>query len=358
MGKDLGLNRGALAPVAVYDNVPKFARNSTIIASIEKAPPILHLEAEEIWCDEDDSLYPIEIRGERSVNGIYFKAKDVSKVFGMENLLDIITKSTSPYKNREDYYFFIITKSNRIRNSKNRNIKQLFMTYFGLVKMLFISRNQKTKQFQQWAINILFTHQFGNKEEKEELGGKLLSVNPEIIKSFLSTSVIPISCVYLFKIGLVKDLRLKYNIEREIPGYVNLVKFGFTKNLKERTDAHKRTYGEQIELLYFSYIDPKYTSQAELFIKQLFKKYIFKHEKFKELVLITPDAINGCVKSKYIDCSHYYGGILADIKEMDTRKSHQIDLWKTKSESKDELIKALKNELAMKDKIIKLLETN
>jgi hypothetical protein len=49
LGKGLGLNRGALAPAAVVDNVPKFANTSVLISSIEKAPPILHLDGFMKW---------------------------------------------------------------------------------------------------------------------------------------------------------------------------------------------------------------------------------------------------------------------------------------------------------------------
>ena len=146
----------------VYDNVPKFARNSTIIESIQRAPPILQLEDDELWIDENGDKYPIEIRGERTVNGIFFRAKDVAEVFGMDRLNDTLTDNRYGYK-KNHYCNFILTKP--VKHGFHKNKKELFLTYFGLVRVLMVSRHKQVEKFQQWAINILFTHQFGNKNK-------------------------------------------------------------------------------------------------------------------------------------------------------------------------------------------------
>jgi hypothetical protein len=53
---------------------------------------------------------------------------------------------------------------------KSQNQKTLFLTYHGLVKLLFSRRHPMAEHFQKWAISILFAHQMGTDEQKEALG--------------------------------------------------------------------------------------------------------------------------------------------------------------------------------------------
>jgi hypothetical protein len=48
-------------------------------------------------------------------------------------------------------------------------VKALFLTYTGLLRVLFVSRNKNAEKFSRWAITKLFTIQMGTKENKEVL---------------------------------------------------------------------------------------------------------------------------------------------------------------------------------------------
>lgn len=48
------------------DNIPKFAKHNKVEAEIEKLPPLLELDNEEKFCD-NEFIYNIKIRGERKL---------------------------------------------------------------------------------------------------------------------------------------------------------------------------------------------------------------------------------------------------------------------------------------------------
>ena len=49
---------------------------------------------------------------------------------------------------------------------KNVN-KELYLTYLGMLKVLFSSRSGNAEMFQEWAFKVLFTVQIGSKEDKQ-----------------------------------------------------------------------------------------------------------------------------------------------------------------------------------------------
>lgn len=63
-------------------------------------------------------------------NGIYFKVKDASVAFNMLYLNDVILNKNSSYTEFLDYKYFSITNKN-----------ELFLTYEGLLRVLFVSKN-------------------------------------------------------------------------------------------------------------------------------------------------------------------------------------------------------------------------
>ena len=57
--------------------------------------------------------------------------------------------------------------------------KSLFLTYTGLLRVLFVSRNKNAETFTIWATQKLFTMQMGSKEAKEILGTEVLNIKIE-----------------------------------------------------------------------------------------------------------------------------------------------------------------------------------
>jgi hypothetical protein len=199
------------------DKIPELKSNEVNEDGINKAPVIIELKNEEKFTDNDGNIIEIETRGERAVDKIYFKVKDVSDGFEMPNLQkDIISKNTS-YEDNKDYKYFNIQK---VENLSKKTIKQtvvkkeLFLTYEGILRVLFVSKCGRANNFIKWATEKLFIIQMGTNEQKLKLRDSL-GVLPEAVKEVCKKSTSPISCIYLFSLGTVASLRKTFNIITE-----------------------------------------------------------------------------------------------------------------------------------------------
>ena len=273
-----------------------------------KAPPILLLEDNEKFTDSDDYILNIEVRGTRDHNNCYFKLSDVSKEFDIPQLNTIILKSNA-YKRNIDYKCF--TESTG--HDKSIFSKRLYLTYKGLTHVLFASHSKSAHKFQDWATKKLFILQLGTEEQKIGLCSKTLGVSTDVIKSFFNSSILKLPCVYLFSIGLVKDLRKSMNIPKEYDDYDIVMKFGRTDDLPRRTYEHNRDYGEikgsDLHLKYFIYVNVACTSKAETNIKKYFEtsKFDFKYKDHKELIICNKNSLNKDIKEKYAEIGNMYG---------------------------------------------------
>lgn len=167
----------------------------------------------------------------------------------------------------------------------------MFLTYEGMLRVLFASHSPKTKQFIKWATETLFTIQIGNSEDKKTLASSLLGVNPKTIKDVFKTNTAKTPCVYLYLIGNANKLLSSSNMN--INKYNNddlLCKYGCTDDLPRRSQEHHKTFNKEfeveIELIYFSIIEAKYIFNAETNITQYFKANLVKYKNMEELVII------------------------------------------------------------------------
>jgi hypothetical protein len=115
--------------------------------NIEKAPPLLYLKNEEKFKDCDENIIEIETRGEKNRNKIYFKVKDIMTGFEMSNLDTTISHKKYGYEKNIHYKIFFV------KNKNNTIIKSLYLTYYGFLKIILISRTMSS--FFLKNINIL-----------------------------------------------------------------------------------------------------------------------------------------------------------------------------------------------------------
>jgi hypothetical protein len=335
----------------------KEINNPVIIENkYELIPDIINLDNHEKFKDNEGNIIDIETRGIRKVNNIYFKIKDVMLGFGMDNLDKNIHDKKTAFIENEHYKYFILQKTT-IK-------KELYLTYEGILRVLFASHNKKVKQFISWATDTLFTVQIGEQEDKELLSSNLLGVNVKNIKSVFSTNSDKTPCVYLFIIGHANELlkSKKYNDSDYI------FKFGYTNDLVRRTNEHYKTYKNEfnieIQLVIFSIIDPQYISEAETSISHYFKEnklngYKIKDIEQTELVIINKDNMNQ-IKEHYRLIQNSYIGHYKELYD----KIHKLETELIQEKYKSELItQTHKNELLiethkneLKDKDIQLLE--
>ena len=313
--------------------------------NIQLAPEIIHLSDQEKFKDENNNIIEIETRGERYNNSIYFKVKDVMIGFKLDNLDKNIIDKKSYFKENEHYKYFNCKKING--NKTNKIKKELYLTYEGILRVLFASHSPNVKPFIKWATESLFTLQLGSVNQKEELISSVLGINAKVIKEVFNVDRNTLPCVYLFTLGTVKDLRISMNIDIRYSDDAIVSKFGFTKDLSRRTGEHINKYNKienvNLKLKYYSYIDPQYMSNAESDIKDFMiafnTKFNFDNE--YELVIIPKELIKMVERQYELIGKNYMGHIselITKIKELEHKNekqllTHQLELSKEKHEN-------------------------
>jgi hypothetical protein len=248
---------------------------------VEDAPEVLHLDDTEMFKTEEGVAMDIETRGEKTQDGIFFKASDIGKAFDYERIMDVITHTNGNHQYMSHYKYF---------NVKNKRC--LYLTYNGLLKLLFCTRGTRSVVMQNMITKTIFTTGFGNQDSKDELAAKMLKVDKAVITEVFRKSCGRVSCVYLFKIGRVGDMRNHFNLDGFTDDDAFLYKYGQTNNLVRRTSDHTRSYGQlknnSFDLSLFSYIDVVYVSDAEACLREYANKYNIrvKDNKYNELIVL------------------------------------------------------------------------
>ena len=311
---------------------------------IENAPPILELEDEEKFHDVDGNIIEIETRGERHEDKIYFKCKHISVGFGMEHLSKNITDKTKGYNRGSDYTFFI--RNNSSPNG-GANKKTLYLTYEGLLRVLFVSRNKNATIFRKWATMKLFTIQMGTKDAKEVLGTEILNIKIKDLRAVFNKHSSDFPCVYLLSLGKVSDLRETLGISPKIEDDIIVYKYGFSKDFKQRIAQHQANYGKMknvdLDVVFFNIVDAQHTSAAEHDIRYFFKAFgkPLAIEGHNELVGLNKMELVE-TKNKYVSTGEKYAG---STKGYETRtKELQEEIATLKQE-----IQNIRNEMKMKE---------
>ena len=283
---------------------------------IEMAPDIIELEDHEKFQDTDGNILDIETRGEKNVNGIYFKVKDVEKAFDMKRLQDVILdKKTNYFKDRH-YIFF---NCNHTNSSGNKQIKTLFITYKGLLKLLHTTRSCKTDNFIDWAANVLFTVQLGTVEDTKKIyeDKKLkCGISSDDMEPFYDITN-KICCIYLLFFGKVKDLRTSFKLNDDYNDDDNICKYGYTNNLKKRIKEHKKDYSSiginDINVYYYIELDNSQLNDAEIYFRKQLKTFEHNNDiydiddKLRKELIIVNDKILRNLRIIYNEIHFKYG---------------------------------------------------
>jgi hypothetical protein len=328
----------------------------------EEAPELIVLDDNEKFRDNEGNIYEIETRGTRDHDGIYFLAEDIAKAFEIGNIRTYWYNNES-FVYGDHYKSFIVQRVKKNDEKKNKKMDVMtYLTYEGVICVLFTTRSKKAKSFTTWATKTLFTVQMGTIEQKQQLASGLIGIPIDSLKQVLSTSAKSVPCIYQFSLGIVKDLKKSMKLSEDIPDNHVVIKYGFTDDLARRSSEHEKTYGKikgvKFELMLFIYIDPKYLSQAEKDVKNYFEtnEKNIKYESFKELIIVNPKNMPQITKQfKYIG-KDYSGCVDELTKRIEDEKTkahiekmnYEIELMKSKHN----------NELLMKDNELLKKENN
>ena len=287
--------------------------------NVNYLPPVIELEEDELFIDDDGDVVDITVVGTRSYDDCYFSVNDISNNFGLSNAYKNITDPESQYMINNHYRIFNNTK---IVNPAKKNNKKtlLFVTYEGLLKLLFTSRTGNTTSFIKWATKTIFTAHLGSKDDKLALASSLIGASPQAIKEVFNTLADSLPCIYLFHLGTVKSLRKSMKIPDKYDDSKIVVKWGFSNDLSRRTKEHLKknsyggTKGSDISLLCNAVIDLQHMSAAETDIKEYFveNKYHFVNNKYNELAIISTKKLK-TIKKQYTLIGKSYADHLKDF---------------------------------------------
>ena len=310
---------------------------------IEEAPPIFELTDEEKFKDVNGNVLEIETRGERYEDKIYFSVKDVSVAFNMPNLKQSLLKKDRGYERNVDFKLLNLKGSvDNVYREKTTNKKRLYLTYTGLIRMLFVSRNANANVFTTWATTKLFTIQMGTTEQKEELGANLLKISLKQFKEMFKAYTSKFPCIYLLELGTVGSLRELFTISLDIPDDVIVYKYGFTDDIVRRFTEHTRDYGKlkgvNVYLSQFTLIDVKNISEAENDIRQFFNDFgkALPVEGKNELVILNTRELKQ-VRGKYDVLRSYYAGSTDGLQKI--IEELKLEIFKKNTEHYSEIFK-------------------
>ena len=319
-------------------------------------PPLIDLEEHEMFKDLDGSPMDIEVRGKKTDDGIYFKAKDIGIAFDYDLVEQTILDMKSDHVYGEHFKYFICLKK---VSGQMEDKKVLYLTYLGVLKLLLCARGDKAKRFQRWVTKIIFTMQMGSQDDKVSLAAEALNVDKSTITQLFKKSCKEIPCVYLFEVGTVGNMRQHFNLDKFTNDNDKVYKYGMSNNMARRSAEHQKTFGKltdnSFQLTVFSYIDTLFTSKAETKLKHSFDcmKIHLEDERYNELVVIEKNQIQS-ITELYRDIHTCYAGMNSDIihQMQEMQVIHQMELNK-----KETTNKLLQKDIMLYKKDIELLNT-
>ena len=345
-------------PVNIIDEPVNIQENEEIV----EAPEIIDLDDNEKFKDTDGNIIEIETRGTKNRKNIYFKVADVINTFNMPNLDCTLRNKFSEYKKNIHYkLFFIRVKQYEILSNTIK--KEQYLTYKGILRVLFNSNSGNAEMFQDWAEDCLFTIQMGTPEDKIKLGTNILNITPKTYKAVFSTYSSKFPCIYLLSLGTVGLLRNTFGINSTINDDLIVYKYGFTDDLSRRIGEHESKYGKlpnvKIHLATFHIIDPIYTCNAESDIRYECNAYEvnLKVNGYNELIILNEKQFMH-IKKNYERIGKEYTGHTAELqKEIERLKSNEKSR-KLELENKDLIIENKKLKIENLELQIKMLTNN
>lgn len=332
---------------------------------VQDAPPVLLLTDDEKFKDEDGNVLNIEVRGERDENKCYFRVKDVSFEFRSPNLLDDVVRSTTSFEEGDDYLYLRNTENFRSTDNTagQQKKKELFFTYHGMLRFLFVSRSKVAHKFRKWASRILFAAQMGTQTQRRQIASQILGVSPEVVLQFSKTNVRDIPLVYLMNLGAIPD---DVSDNKTDYLFVKVGGHGFNKQtltgFEGRCKGHQQEFNEfrnTMGYLHIVFIDPMYVSEAEKAIKQMFAPYSVHYKNHKELFLIPKNEMEN-VERFFKTISYEYSGNTTDVQRAfdnyKTMKEIEIKELTCKLEKQQLTTQLMTERLHDKDKLIEKQE--
>ena len=251
--------------------------------ALEGLPPIIELEESEMFKDANDQPFHIEVRGERTKDGILYKAKDFACYSDNKYFIQNLLQDNTSYKPDIDYVILknfesiksIDLSSSKISDKKERvDHDYVYLTTAGLIRAASVARNANANLVKlfDWLCNLFYVHKFGSHDERSELAQDLL-------KTILNDKL---SGLYCISLGTFSELYDTMNICKETyPPETyskhNIYKFGLSKDISTRLTQHQNKstgYGrwsDKVSLKWMILLSDSQLSEAEGLLSEKFK---------------------------------------------------------------------------------------
>lgn len=315
--------------VAKTEIMELFDEDTPEIVEYPQAPPVIEDEDLIFFKDEDGNEYDVLMRGTRDRKGIFFKVKDVERVFEMQQLRVIFFQEHTFYQEGRDYQWFILPKVDNVNIGKNR---EMYLTYSGLKHLIAASRSGIGYKFREWIDEIVFAAAFGTVDQKAEALARTLNTDAEHLKAIMNKCSGDISCLYLIDIKQTVDGK-------------RIFKYGYTKHLTKRFRQHMKRYGDQCELVKFVFIPEMNLSHAEKQLKDITLPHALQRDGEKELITLDEKELASTILV-YQTISANYSGQLSqivgkyegDIK--DIQSAHALELLRNQRDHERQIYEA------------------
>ena len=261
------------------------------------APEPIVLEEHELFRDLEGQVVQVDIRGERNEEGIWFRCSDIEKLFEMENLSVVVLKD---FNEGLDYETFLLSHAQPKVNHgtieqpasalRKRRVKAIFLSFNGLMRVIYASHSVTAKRYRDWANRICFAGLFGSDEQRAVAAAEVVGVPTSSLKEVFEIAAVKVPCLYLFYIGKVVDLRKHYDELKDHKSGM-LFKFGRTDNLLRRCKEHTKTYGtlkeSNLRIRLWVPINPDHLSAAETEISRFLKDKKVPFQQHSETVVLS-----------------------------------------------------------------------
>ena len=206
----------------------------------------------------------------------------------------------------------------------------------------------------------------GSKENKEILGTNILNLKIENYRAVFGKYSQSFPCIYLLSLGKVKELRGTFGIKPEIDDELMVYKYGFTKDINRRLKEHNTDYGKMknviIDLELFNYIDPKYTSEAEADIRDIFETYdnSLNISGRNELVVLNKKQLDR-IKKEYTRTGREFAGVSQILQEeiiklktelIEMKLKHELEIQQEKMKTHEEKMKTQEEKMKTQEEKI------
>lgn len=166
----------------VHSNLPKFTGEQDAY-KYKPLPPLLELSDAEKFRNEAGNVFEVEVRGDKTKQGIRFKWTDVCRLFEMEP-----TYHLSQKLDETEYYVFCSDNPPLNGGLSEQNIggkpTSTYLTYNGLLKIIFASRSGIAYRFQDWATDIIYAAHLGTTEERLDVAAAVVDTDIESMRIY------------------------------------------------------------------------------------------------------------------------------------------------------------------------------